>query len=88
MTENFEKSEKGKKLAKSEKWQNTKKIGKAGVHVIAEFYSGMYQALFIMGHGVQEATTGIVKHKYGDQVGNVVNNSNSLPFLFLIISSV
>ena len=83
VVKNFEKNEKNKKITQNKALKGTLKIGKAGVHVVASVYEGLYGAMIIVGQGLSETTTDIVEHKYGKDVAEVTKHSNI--FIFVLI---
>jgi len=65
----FENSETGKKMVANPNYEKAKMMGKATVHAGAAVFDGMVEALIILSRSVGNATTDIVKERYGKKMG-------------------
>jgi len=66
------KTEQGKKFENSKYNGAIKEIGKSTIHAAACIYSGMAEAMSVLGKGLGDTTTKIVNFKYGDKAGTAV----------------
>ncbi|EGR31150.1 hypothetical protein IMG5_116800, partial [Ichthyophthirius multifiliis] len=67
-------SETGKKIQSHKNYQDVKNVTKGAVNAVANVYEGMYQALCLIGRGIQGATTGVIGAKYGDDAAKIAND--------------
>jgi len=74
LSHKFENTDFGHMMCDRPKFKKAVEVGKAGFLASAAVLDGMVNALFVLGKGISDTTTQIVKKKYGEKMGEVVKD--------------